>query len=65
MEVENGTITISEQEDDSGLMSVSLVADRDSDNAVPRASGGSQLKKVTLCDLCDLLFKNDFCVFLP
>jgi hypothetical protein len=41
IEVENWTITISEQEDDSGLMSVSLVADRDSDNAGQRASDGS------------------------
>jgi hypothetical protein len=40
IEVENETITISEQEDDSGLISVSLVADRDSDNAGPRVSDG-------------------------
>ena len=34
------TITISEQEDEWGLTSVSFVADRDLDNAGPRASDG-------------------------
>ncbi len=34
-------ITISEQEDEWGLRGVSFVADRDLDNAGPRASDGS------------------------